>query len=137
MTSFPVIEQHTRHENDLGFTIIATVYSHWVEFILYEIKGWDSSGAPHWNRKDADTWDPVDSLEESEPYLHGDVKWDGCSNWHFDEQDRVMLHGCGRHDLTKIGEVMGFCWDWTAELCPYWSQSVTGVAKRNPNEPRS
>ena len=59
-------------------------------------------------------------MDESEVYLHGIVKWDGCSNWHFDEQDRVMLHGCSREDLTNLGELMAKCWDYAKENLESW-----------------
>ena len=54
--------------------------------------------------------------DDAHRYLHGWVKWDGCSNWHFDEQDRLYLHGCDRHDTTRWGEAMGRCWDWAQDL---------------------
>jgi len=95
-----VRKRHARRCEDLGFTIVAfTDGDYMVDFHVYEI----------------------DCEEGAEPYLHGHVKWDGCSNWHFDEQDRAMLHCCSREDLTRIGEVMAACWDWAAELCPKWA----------------
>lgn len=109
-----------RHNGDLDFTIVATVESHRVEFTVYDIFGWQD-GRPVWHRKgSADYMDVVFTLEESEPYLHGTVKWDGCSDWHFDEQERVMLHGCTKADVQRFGDVMAYCWDWAAELLPTW-----------------
>jgi hypothetical protein len=76
---------------------------------------------PCWPIKGAmGSGDTTNDVTAAEVFLHGEVKWDGCSNWHFDEQERVMLHGCSRDDLTKIGAIMAACWDWTAELCPKW-----------------
>lgn len=120
-----------RHFLDLRFTVVAVPHSHWVEYTIYDIEGFgegDTKGVydrPLWHKAgDPCSPSPVDTLGESEPYLHGDVKWDGCSNWHFDQQDRVMLHGCSRGGVHRFGEVMARCWDWTAELCPNWDETI-------------
>jgi len=105
----------TKQFTALEFVVHATIQEHSVDFIVYEIEGWHEGAT-------ANVYD-VPTIN-TEPYLHGTVKWDGCSNWHFDEQDRVMLHGCQRSDLTRFGEVMAACWDWTAELLgPTWQGS--------------
>ena len=124
MTATP----QTKHFPDLGFTVCATAYTHHVDFVVYDIEAWQEGATPEvydmplWHKAGAPSHpDPVNCIEEAEPYLHGEVKWDGCSNWHFDEQDRIMLHGCTRHDVLRFGEVMAECWDWAAELCPAWN----------------
>jgi hypothetical protein len=97
-----------KHFPEMDFVACATIQEHSIDFAVYDIeeRSWDD-GAP--------------IFDESEPYLHGYVKWDGCSNWYFDEQDRVMLHGCNKSDLLRLGQVMGECWDWAAELLgPTW-----------------
>jgi|688.fasta_scaffold819497_1 hypothetical protein len=102
----------TKQFTSLQFVVHATVQEHSVDFVAYDIEGFFGA------RLDAP------AINESEPYLHGTVKWDGCSNWYFDEQDRVMLHGCQRSDLTRFGEVMAACWDWASELLePTWQGS--------------
>lgn len=115
--------QKVWHNVDLEFTIVAEIQQYKVDYTIYDIEGYaqgDSLGIfdrPVWH-KAGDKFYPstVDTLEEAEPYLHGEVKWDGCSNWYFDEQDRNMLHGCCRKDVQRLGDVMAACWDWTAEL---------------------
>ena len=122
------LDRHVRHSCELDFTIVAEVHEYRVHFTIYDIEGWqegDTKGvydSPGWHRAGSGTHpDFVDSLDDAQAYLHGEVKWDGCSNWHFDEQDRVMLHGCSRANVQRFGEVMALCWDWTAELCPAWN----------------
>lgn len=110
-----------KHFEDLGFTVVAKrVETYLVEYAVYRIYGRESKGELYWPASDKSNDDITNDLAKAEIFLHGEVKWDGCSNWHFDEQDRVMLHGCSREDLTEIGEIMGICWDWTAELCSGW-----------------
>jgi hypothetical protein len=87
--------KHTKHLEELNFTVLANVSEYYVTFVIHDMHAED-----------------VDEI-----YLHGSVKWDGCSNWYFDEQDRNMLHGCDKADLQRLGIVMAFCWDWTVELC--------------------
>lgn len=113
-----VTEIQRRDWEDIGFTAVAhAVGEYHVHYTVYAIEGVEENGTVLLHRAGADSWpDPVSSLGEAEIYLHGEVKWDGCSNWHFDEQDRLMLHGCSRKDLMNIGEVMARCWDWTKEL---------------------
>lgn len=113
-----------RHFPELSFTVKATVCSHYVTYVVYDIEAWGEGEngeytVPLWHRKDATSHpDTVETLEEADIYLNGDVKWDGCSNWHFDEQDRAMLHGCSRAGVKRFGEIMAMCWDWTRELLP-------------------
>jgi hypothetical protein len=100
MTTTPLI----KHFPDLGFTVAAWPQGHYVDFNVYEIVEFQESSTPG----------------TIEPYLHGYVKFDGCSNWYFDQQDRVMLHGCTRADVLRFGEIMAACWDWAAEIIPIW-----------------
>ena len=108
--------------DDIGFAAKVTKQeSHWIEFSVYEIEGVADKGQRFFHRKDSPVSpDPVESMDEADVYLHGSVKWDGCSNWHFDEQDRSLLHGCSREDLTKLGEVMAKCWDYAKENLESW-----------------
>lgn len=112
-----------RDWKDIEFTAVAAVSDLRVGFKVYDIMGYGEGATkgvfdvPSWHRAGSNEWpDTVDSLEEAEPYLTGEVRWDGCSNWHFDEQDRLALHACNRDGLTRLGEVMARCWDWAAEL---------------------
>ena len=110
--------EFTKHLRELDFTVVAQVHEHWVDYAIYDIEGWQDN-APCWHKAGSMHYpDDVSRLEEAEPYLHGTVKWDGCSNWHFDEQDRVMLHGCSKADVQRFGDVMAYCWEWTRELLP-------------------
>jgi hypothetical protein len=114
-----------KHLPELDFTIVAVTYEYRVDFKIYEVIGWAEGATlgvydvPEFYTTENDRL--TESIQEAELYLHGEVKWDGCSNWHFDEQDRVMLHGCARQDVLRFGEVMAACWDWAAEIFgPSW-----------------
>lgn len=118
MSEQPITDPVTRHFNDLQFSLVATPFKYRVEFVIYDHFGQDAEGSPIFKKDDL----PASSIDDAEIYLHGDVKWDGCSNWYFDEQDRAMLHGCSRHDVARIGEILGRCWDLARDLCPKFDQ---------------
>lgn len=103
---------------DLKFTVVAVKNEHCVDFAIYEIDKCDSNKEiVFWHKKNSDIYpDPVKTLDEADIFLHGSIKWDGCSNWYFDEQDKAMLHGCTRDDLVRFGEMMARCWDWNLEI---------------------
>jgi hypothetical protein len=109
----------------INFTVVATVHEYRVDYVAYDICSYtadpsDPAAQPLYDRKGSISFDPVEDLEQAKQFVHGEVKWDGCSNWHFDEQDELMIHGCGRDDIARIGLLLGQCWDWAKELLPTW-----------------
>lgn len=107
---------------DIGFSTVATPRgTHAVDFAIYDVVGFDDEDRPLFAMRGSNSFNPVGSVEESEPFASGTVKWDGCSDWHFDECERVMVHGCSRHDVTRIGDVLGRCWDMAAKMIDGWS----------------
>ena len=44
----------------------------------------------------------------------GSIKWDGCSNWHFDP----CVHFCGKQQSIDLGTLFGSLYDWALELMP-------------------
>lgn len=108
-----------RHYPALGYSVTAAPASHWVDFVVHAHFGQNPDGTPVFRLKhDGPATEPCDDIESAEVFVHGTVKWDGCSDWHFDEQERGTLHECGRTGLVNIGNVMAICWDWAAELLP-------------------
>lgn len=122
-----MIKTETKNFIELGFTVVARAFGYYVQYDIYEIvyciegstKG--VADVPMWHKAGSDdSGDVVATLAESEIYASGSVKWDGCSDWKFDEQDRCMLHGCTKDDLLNLGKILAECWDWTTTLCPHW-----------------
>lgn len=114
-----------KHLPELDFTIVAVTHECHVDFKIYEVLGWAEGATPGvYDVPEFYTTENnslVESIQEAAPYLRGSVKFDGCSNWYFDEQDCVMLHGCTRQGVLRFGEVMAACWDWAAEIFgPSW-----------------
>ena len=115
-------EQQLMIFEDIYYAVLAIPEEYRVEYKIYVLEGFSGpDGSPLFHRKDSRVSpDSVETIEEADIYAHGSVKWDGCSNWYFDEQDRCMLHGCDRYHLTNLGEVLARCWDMTKDLCPAW-----------------
>lgn len=116
---------HIRHLQDIYFTVVAVARDYKVDFTVYDVVGFCEGATkavydqPMWHKIGAtDSMDSVETLEEAEIFLHGQIKWDGCADWYFDEQDRVMLHTCARAGLERYSAVMLYCYDMTRELLP-------------------
>ena len=122
-----------KHFEELDFTVIATVVDMGVNFKVYDKFGESEEGYVYKLAGSDDLLDFTTDLNKSEVYLHGDVRVNGCSDWHFDEQDRGMLHGCNKAGLVRIGLIMGECWDWARELCPNFIQGDVNVEGRGTN----
>jgi len=104
---------------DLDFVIVAEPHSHHVDYKIYNMYGYDQATGPYFCKEDENgAINPVDNIEEADVFMSGSVKWDGCSNWHFNEQERGMIHGCCKDHLVNIGLALGEAWDWTKELIP-------------------
>jgi hypothetical protein len=62
----------------------------------------------------------VEDINKAAVYMSGSVKWDGCSNLTFDEQERVALHFCGKENAMHIGALLGAIYDEAARCIPGW-----------------
>lgn len=51
---------------------------------------------------------------DDELVFRGTVKWDGCSNWFFDES----IHFCGLAGVNRFGEVLGKIYAAAGEMMP-------------------
>lgn len=120
---------------ELDFTVRITPFSHYVHYDIFNIDYFQhvegEGEVPFWDRKDSHTnGNGVRSLDEAELYIQGTVKWDGCSDWIF--EDAKLHHGCNREDLARVGDVMAICWEMNDEFCPHWDQiNIGNTASRD------
>jgi hypothetical protein len=113
---------------DIGYLCVMEANSHYADFTVYQVVG--SSGpceteVSEFHRagyKSSD--DLVERVEEAQIYLHGSVKWDGCADIAFDEQENVMLHFCGQTDATNIGVLLGRIYELAARMIPAWDKAL-------------
>lgn len=112
------LKTDTHYFNDIGYVAVSEVFEYYVDFKVYKpLKG---SHLLYERIGGISNLDNTSDIKEAQVFLSGSVRFDGCSNWYFDEQDTVMIHCCSKEELTNIGMVMARCWDLTAELCPIW-----------------
>lgn len=45
--------------------------------------------------------DEIDDPDKASTYAHGSIKWDGCIDMAFDEQNECMLHFCGADSAIR------------------------------------
>lgn len=92
----------------------------WIDFEAYEVAGRDSV-------RDGDLRYPkwegsllTSSETPTDRFAHGDLRWDGCSNIAFDEQERAMLHSCGRDHAARLGRLLDAIYDLGREHMDHW-----------------
>lgn len=117
-----------QHFDDIEFTVVAEVDGDYrCNFKVYEIAGADRNDrgevvSRSWVRAGAVSRpDDVDSLDGAEVYLSGHIHADECSNWHFDEQDRILIHFCSKEQAENIGKLFGHLYEMASKLIPHWS----------------
>ena len=73
--------------------------------------------------------DFIEDPAKAPTFLHGDVKWDGCSNIYFDEQDTIMLHFCGMKMATGVGRLLQRMYEIAAANIERFDHKLAGVPK--------
>jgi len=63
--------------------------------------------------------DVVDVLADAALWLHGSIKWNGCSNLHINAQDDSMLHFCGPSEAAAVGKLLAALYDIAREIMPH------------------
>lgn len=109
-----------RHLEGLMFSVVAEQHENGcsVSYIVFQTLGVDEQGVRWWIKDRDGIFGMTSNIDEADVYLHGFVKWDGCSNWYFDEQDHAMIHFCGRRGMKRVSDLLFACFDMTEELIP-------------------
>lgn len=98
--------------DDILYMVDVAYTSHYADFAVYQFTRYVDDGTIVYLDKDDRH---VSRLSEAAVFLHGTVKWDGCSDWHIDECERCMLHFCERGHLGLISDILTRCWDLAAQ----------------------
>ena len=107
MTEFKKINQ------DLNYTIVLQKMSAFtVNFVIYKNFGLDTNNIMFYENKLDEL---TSNLDEVLPFIKGEVRFDGCSNFEFRDQE-TMIHCCSREDLVNIGLILGECHDFAMEV---------------------
>lgn len=123
----PKIILHDRTLSEYGFTIVLDVKSHWMDLVCYEIARIDDGKMLYLIKDYHHTAEWTEHLHKAQPFLRGSVKWDGCSNLSFSEQDDGSnLHFCGRKMAAKVGKLLDRLYDLAEEHIPHWDRLQNG-----------
>lgn len=115
-----------RRNVEMDYTIVMT-HKHGdlhVDFSVYEISGLGTDGEIYYPACDDDEIVLVSDIGKAQKFLSGHIKWDGCSNMKFDEQETSMLHFCSKVQAQSIGLLMGALYDLAAEMMHDYKQYI-------------
>lgn len=89
--------------------------SHYVDVAVFEIVATDTDGSnPMFQLKDyVSSDDLVGNIDEAHVYLHGTIKWDGCSDLQIGYH-----HWCGPSDYLKHFAILEAIYKKAQELMP-------------------
>jgi hypothetical protein len=96
---------------------VAEDVDHSMDFKVYEVNAWACDGK--------------NTPCETELYIHGTIKWDGCSHVYFGECDEEempsgYLHLCGKRYWEKHNKMMTALWDLASVTVEGWDEDVAG-----------
>ena len=98
--------------DDIDFAVDVKVEEYRLWFKIYLVIGREYGGGPvQYQDKNRNYTAYTDDLDKAELFAHGYVKFDSCSNWHFDIDEEIMWHACSRYELFRVGDVLSRCWD--------------------------
>lgn len=86
------------------------VTEHSVNFNVYKVTSWYAESG---------------EISDSEHYLRGYVKWDGCSHFWFG--DEGYIHLCGKGCFDKHVLVMQTIWDACSKKITKFNHEVAGL----------
>lgn len=72
--------------------------------------------------KGSPIWESTKDIENALCMMSGDIRFDGCMNLIFPEQEECMLHFCGRKDAANIGIIINRIYDVAEKKIEGWMQ---------------
>jgi hypothetical protein len=92
---------------------------------LIEFEG-DFESSATFNVFEVLCWDgETNEVTGTEKYLHGYIKWDGCSHVWFGKEDNPgYLHLCGKGFFERHKQVMDAIWDICSKRIIGWDEDV-------------
>lgn len=106
------IETGTAEMREDDFLIAYEVHEYRLEFRSYEVVYWEyevggvTHSMPTFRRHDGTgSGDDTEDIAKAQVFASGSIKWDGCMDMRFDEQEVHILHFCGREDAARLGKM--------------------------------
>ena len=106
-----------------GFTLMIRGGEFQASFVAFERTSVEDD-PPRYRRQGSTTSDDeVDDLFSAEWFVRGDVKWDGCANFEFNEEAQ-MFHTCGRRSMEEHSAVLLRAFDECASRIAKFDRGV-------------
>lgn len=121
------VAQQDRFEDWLILSEFIAGHDSVLDFMVFQVTGQYVDGKPSFEVADDPACNSTDFLAEAQVFLRGAIKWDGCSNWHFDEQDIGMLHFCGVGRASSIGRLMERMYDLASARMPTFDRGLADM----------
>lgn len=119
---------------DLGFGVrywpTKGAEQHVIDFEVLEVFSELGEGRFEWMGPDDKGPNPVEDAHAAKVYCSGHLKWDGCMNMRFDEQEQCMLHFCGKDAAGNIGRLLERIYEQLGPLIPAGDRDLLGGSKR-------
>lgn len=91
---------------------------------LIEFEESDFETSATFNVFEVFSWGMEYEVLETEHYLKGHIKWDGCSHIWFGDKDGY-IHLCGKNYFESHKKVMDAIWDMCSKKIKYWDSEVS------------
>ncbi len=105
---------------DIGYAAAFELFDYRLDFKVYECQeATCSDGRAHpYYITDGDCNFGTEDRDRASVFLEGAVKWDGCTNYAFNNES--MMHSCSREGLQSIGDLLVRVWDEGKNI-PHWN----------------
>jgi len=98
-----------------------------VSFKTYQIVGrtFEPEVIHYFYLKDYKSSDDITTnINEAQIYASGTLKWDGCMDMQFDEQENVQLHFCSKQDAKGVGILLSSIYEESITLIPQLKEYI-------------
>lgn len=104
------------------YHILINVFTHRIEFKVFEFQSFTGpNGAGIQFPAIGDKYgDYTEDIFNAQPYFEGTIKWDGCSNVIYSDQNNCMLHYCGVEDAERSWLMFQTLYKYAADNIPTW-----------------
>lgn len=112
-------EEH-RFEDIQFHARISTKGEGWIDYEVYDLTFYDDGEGPPLKfiaveRNGHGMAGLTNDIEKAERFMHGAIKWDGCSHNNFASE---YIHGCERKEMTRLGALFEKLFDIACWLMP-------------------
>lgn len=67
-------------------------------------------------------------IEKAPVFMQGHIKWDGCCNYTFPEQESCMLHMCGFKDFERLNLVIKKMYELVPSIIKTADKDLLGIS---------